>query len=70
MTITVDATFVSGVLRPDQPLPLAENSRVRIVVESAESAVDRTAGILPWKGDPALLERIAMDPEFGISEAP
>lgn len=70
MTITVDATFENGVLRPDQPLPLADHSRVRIIVESSASAVDRTAGILPWKGDPALLERIAVDPEFGISEAP
>jgi predicted DNA-binding antitoxin AbrB/MazE fold protein len=70
MTITVDATFTNGVLRPDRPLALPDNTRVRIVVESAESAVDRTAGILPWKGEPAQLEQVALDPEFGISESP
>jgi len=70
MTITVDATFENGVLRPDEPLPLAENARVRIVVETPASAVDRTAGILQWKADPALLEQVAIDPEFGVSEAP
>jgi predicted DNA-binding antitoxin AbrB/MazE fold protein len=70
MTITVDATFTNGVLRPDRPLALPDNARVRIVVESAESAVDRTAGILPWKGEPAQLEQVALDPEFGISESP
>lgn len=70
MTITVDATFENGVLRPDRPLALPDNARVRIVVQSDASAVDRTAGILAWKGDPAQLEQIALDPEFGISEAP
>ena len=70
MTITVDATFENGVLRPDRPLALPDNARVRLVVQSDASAVDRTAGILPWKGDPAQLEQIALEPEFGISEAP
>lgn len=28
----IDATYSGGVLRPDQPLPLPENSRVRVTV--------------------------------------
>ena len=32
MTITVDGTYENGVLRPDQPLELPENSRVRISI--------------------------------------
>ena len=31
MTITVEATYANGVLRPDQPLPLAENEKVQVV---------------------------------------
>ena len=38
MTITVEATYANGVLRPDQPLPLAENEKVRVtVVQQAEA---------------------------------
>lgn len=28
----IDATYSGGVLRPDQPLPLPENARVRVTV--------------------------------------
>ncbi len=34
MTITVDATWEGGVLRPDRPLDLPERARVHVVVES------------------------------------
>ena len=34
--LTVTATFEDGVLRPDQPLPLAPRQRVRLVVEIPE----------------------------------
>jgi predicted DNA-binding antitoxin AbrB/MazE fold protein len=34
MTITVDAIYEQGVLRPVQPLALAERERVRVTVES------------------------------------
>jgi predicted DNA-binding antitoxin AbrB/MazE fold protein len=32
MTITVEATYANGVLRPNQPLPLAENEKVQVTV--------------------------------------
>ncbi len=43
MTTQVTATFVQGMFKPDQALPLAEQSRVRLTIEpieewSAESA--------------------------------
>jgi hypothetical protein len=37
---------------------------------SRGSRVRRSAGMVPWTGDSATLERLAMDPEFGIEEAP
>ena len=35
MTITIDATYEDGVLKPAQPLPLKERSQVRVTVEEA-----------------------------------
>jgi predicted DNA-binding antitoxin AbrB/MazE fold protein len=33
MTITVEAIYENGVLRPIEPLPLAEHDKVRVTVE-------------------------------------
>lgn len=33
----VTATFVNGMFKPDQPLPLAEQSRVRLTIEPIEA---------------------------------
>jgi predicted DNA-binding antitoxin AbrB/MazE fold protein len=33
MTITIDATYENGVLKPAQPLPLSEHAQVRVTVE-------------------------------------
>lgn len=38
MTTQVDATLSNGVLKPDQPLPLADQTRVRLTVEPIEEA--------------------------------
>jgi predicted DNA-binding antitoxin AbrB/MazE fold protein len=35
MTITVEATYENGVLRPAQPLPLQEREKVEIVIRKA-----------------------------------
>jgi antitoxin component of MazEF toxin-antitoxin module len=35
MTTTIHATFDGQVLRPDEPLPLAPNSRVLITIQPA-----------------------------------
>jgi predicted DNA-binding antitoxin AbrB/MazE fold protein len=33
MTITIDATYEDGVLKPSQPLPFDEHAQVRVTVE-------------------------------------
>lgn len=45
MTITVEATYEDGVLKPSQPLALAEHEKVRVTVEpqSQCAGVDETA---------------------------
>jgi predicted DNA-binding antitoxin AbrB/MazE fold protein len=70
MAIVVEATYEDGVLKPAQPLPLAEHEKVQITVNTAVSRVRATAGLLGWKGDAETVERIALDPEFGIEECP
>jgi predicted DNA-binding antitoxin AbrB/MazE fold protein len=70
MTVTVEATYENGILRPATPLPFKENEKVSVTVRPAVSLARQTAGMIPWKGDAETLERIAKDPEFGILESP
>jgi len=70
MAIVVEAIYENGVLKPAQPLPLAEHEKVEITVNTALSRVRATYGLLGWKGDAETIERIALDPEFGIEECP
>ena len=75
-----EATFEDGVLKPDRPLPLAEHQRIMVSVElpvpvgpSIESDLEfirETSGILGWTGDAETVERVALDPEFGVHESP
>ncbi|HEX5726707.1 MAG TPA: hypothetical protein VFX98_14625 [Longimicrobiaceae bacterium] len=46
MTTTVYATFDGEVLRPDHPVPLAPNTRVRVTIETEASGEPRTASFL------------------------
>ncbi len=76
MTITVEATYENGTLKLSQPLPLKEQEKVQVTIQAALDvqarldAVQRTYGLLRWTGDPKILERIALDDEFGILESP
>jgi len=70
VAIVVEAVYENGVLKPTQALPLAEHEKVEITVNTALSRVRATYGLLGWKGDAETVERIALDPEFGIEESP
>ena len=59
MIINIEAIYENGVLRPTRPLPLKEQEVVRITVEPEFGWAERTSGLLQWKGDPELLQRIA-----------
>ena len=69
MTLTVEATYENGVLTPKESLPLKEHEKVRIIIEPELGWAERTAGMLPWTGDPEILRRIAGDDEFSILES-
>jgi len=63
MAIVVEATYENGVLKPAEPLPLAEHEKVRVTVEPEVNWVDRTYGILGWKGTHEELEQILAEAE-------
>ena len=64
MSITIEAVYENGVLKPVQPLPLKDRERVQVTVQSnADAKTDPTAaersyGIIGWKGDHETLERL------------
>jgi predicted DNA-binding antitoxin AbrB/MazE fold protein len=70
MSITFEATYENGMLKPERPLPLKEHEKVQVTVQSSTSWVEETYGILGWKGDPEELRRLALSPELDIEEEP
>lgn len=70
MAITVEAIYENGVLKPVQPLPLQERQKVQVTIEPEPNWVDRTAGILGWKGSIEDADRFATDPELDFPPPP
>ncbi len=68
MTLTVEAIYQNGVLKPLQPLPLKDQERVEITVRSGSNWVSETAGMIKWTGDHETLRRLAEDVEFDPQE--
>lgn len=64
MTITIEATYENGVLKPLQPLPLKEHEKVRISVHSERSPLLEAYGIMGFKGTPEEADYFALDDEF------
>jgi predicted DNA-binding antitoxin AbrB/MazE fold protein len=47
MTIEIEATYENGVLKPDQPLPIKDQERVRVRIETPnESGKPRQLGTM------------------------
>lgn len=76
MVLTVEATYENGLLKPAQALPLREHEKVEITIrtpaaiQAAVDAVRRSYGLIGWTGDAETVRRLALDPEFGVEEAP
>ncbi len=62
MTLTVEATYENGVLRPKTPLALREHESVVLTVRSARASEPAT-GVIACT-DPALVEWAALNPEL------
>lgn len=69
MTITVEAVYENGVLKPAQTLALKEHEKVSITIRPTTSVAKQTAGMVPWTGTGEELERLIRDPEFGFLES-
>ena len=69
MTITVEATYEDGVLKPKDPLPLKEREKLRLTIEPELTWAERTAGMIRWTCDEEDLERFAIDPQFDPQES-
>ncbi len=54
MTTRVSATFVNGILKPDQPLPLADLSRVQLTIEPIEEWSQERA-LAAWESLKAMI---------------
>jgi predicted DNA-binding antitoxin AbrB/MazE fold protein len=70
MTLTVEAIYENGVLKPIQPLPLKEHEKVQITVRPAVSRVRRSAGLIGWTGSPEDADFVALSPELDPQEDP
>ena len=70
MSLTVEAIYENGVLKPTQPLQLQVHERVRITIELPRDWVRETYGILGWKGSPEELRRLALHPDLDLEEEP
>ncbi len=70
MTITVEAVYENGVLKPTEPLPLKEQERVHLTVETHRSWVEETAGIMGFKGTAEEADYFAMDPDLDYPPPP
>jgi predicted DNA-binding antitoxin AbrB/MazE fold protein len=71
MSLVVDAVYENGVLKLLRPLPLGEHAKVQITVHIAAEPDRAVAsyGLLGWTGDSETVQRLALDPEFGISDS-
>jgi predicted DNA-binding antitoxin AbrB/MazE fold protein len=73
MTITFDAVYENGVLKPAQPLPLKDLEQVSVTIQPKSNWVTETYGIIGWKGSSEDLEHFAMDGDLDFpppAEAP
>ncbi|HKB01788.1 MAG TPA: antitoxin family protein [Gemmataceae bacterium] len=69
MTLTVEATYENGVLKPTEPLPLKEHQKVQVTIQPTTDWVEETAGIIGWTGSREELRHFALDPELDPEES-
>jgi predicted DNA-binding antitoxin AbrB/MazE fold protein len=58
MTLTIEAVYEDGVLKPSQPLPLREHEKVEVTVARRTSLAEQCYGMIGWKGDAETFDRI------------
>ena len=70
MALQIEATYENGVLKLERNLPFKNGQKVRLTIEPPGGRVRKAYGLMGWKGDPAIIDQVALDPDFGIQESP
>ena len=63
MSLQIEATYVNGIFRPAQALPLTEGEKVTLTIQLVAGAVQRYCGSLHWTRDPEELHKYLDDPD-------
>ena len=63
MSITFEAVYEDGVLKPNRPLPLKEQEKVTITLEADVSLARQTTGMIGLAGDVEDLRTILHEAE-------
>ena len=69
MSITIEAVYEDGVLKPVRALPLVEHQMVEITVKAVPSRVRQTAGLMGWTGSQEDADFITTSPELDPQKA-
>jgi predicted DNA-binding antitoxin AbrB/MazE fold protein len=69
MTLTVEAIYENGALKPVQPLSFKEHEKVQVTIQTPANWVEANAGLLGWTGSSEELAYFALDPEFDPQES-
>jgi predicted DNA-binding antitoxin AbrB/MazE fold protein len=70
MALTIEAVYENGVLRPARPLPLQENERVQITVETPPLVVERCkVKVISHGVRPETLRRCHVEPAATVKQA-
>jgi hypothetical protein len=73
MAITVETTYVNGNLKLPKAIPvLRDGDRVWVTlhIAAADDIVKKSYGLIGWTGDSQTVQRVALDPAFGVLESP
>jgi predicted DNA-binding antitoxin AbrB/MazE fold protein len=64
MSLSIEADYENGVLKPVEPLPLKEHERVRLTIQQGDTPLLRAYGIMGFKGTAEEADYFALDPEL------
>lgn len=68
MSITIEAVYENGVLKPVRALPFLERQKVQITVKAVPGRVRQSAGLMAWTGSQEDADFIATSPELDPQE--
>jgi predicted DNA-binding antitoxin AbrB/MazE fold protein len=59
---TIDAVYEEGVIKPLQKLPLSESQKIRVTIDTTESVVASTKGMI--KANAEVVRQVAESDEY------